>query len=128
MKAGRLTMESQGRVFVPTQNANRKINEWLFEKYVYNNPRMDPKVADAVRVFNDLLEGQPYWPVTPGRSAHVEPAHQRDRQCPVPQAYSATSVGSRHGDCAAGAGQNSQPTSGPQVPWRYFFVFYTRCC
>ncbi len=61
----RLTLESQGRVFVPTQNSNKKINEWLFDKYVFNNPSMDPKVGAAVRVFNDLLEGQPYRPVTP---------------------------------------------------------------
>ncbi len=61
----RLAMESQGRVFVPTQNANKKINEWLFEKYVYSNPGMDPKIGAAIRVFNDLLEGQPYRPVTP---------------------------------------------------------------
>ena len=61
----RLALESQGRVFVPTQNSNRKINDWLFEKYVYSNTGMDPKVGAAVRVFNELLEGQPYRPVTP---------------------------------------------------------------
>ena len=61
----RLALESQGRVFVPTQNANKKINDWLFEKYVYSNPQMDAKVGAAIRVFNDLLEGQPYRPVTP---------------------------------------------------------------
>ena len=61
----RLSMVSQGRVFVPTQNANKKINAWLFDKYVVNEPGMDPKVGAAVQVFNDLLEGQPYRPVTP---------------------------------------------------------------
>src|ERR1700729_879483 len=61
----RLSMVSQGRAFVPTQNANKKINAWLFDKYVFHEPGMDPKVAAAVQVFNDLLEGQPYRPVTP---------------------------------------------------------------
>ncbi len=61
----RLALESQGRVFVPTQNSNKKINQWLYEKYISGNPRMDPRVGTSVSTFNDLLEGQPYRPVTP---------------------------------------------------------------
>lgn len=120
----RLTMESQGRVFVPTQNANRKINEWLFEKYVYNNPRMDPKVADAVRVFNDLLEGQPYRPVTPvGQlmwNQHISATDNAlfHKLTPQQALDRATEIVQRELD------KILNPPQGPQVPWRYFFVLY----
>ncbi|MEI6085690.1 MAG: extracellular solute-binding protein, partial [Verrucomicrobiota bacterium] len=61
----KLTTESQGRVFVPTQNSSRVINEWLFDKYILHNPRIDPKVAAGVKVFNDLLPDARFRPVTP---------------------------------------------------------------
>jgi multiple sugar transport system permease protein len=61
----RLTVESQGRVFVPTQHSNRKLNDWQFDKYVIHNPSMDAKVAAGVKVFNDLLPDARYRPVTP---------------------------------------------------------------
>jgi ABC-type sugar transport system permease subunit/ABC-type glycerol-3-phosphate transport system substrate-binding protein len=61
----RLTVESQGRIFIPSQHPNRKINDWLVEKYVNQKPGMDPKVRDAVKVFNDLLPDARFRPVTP---------------------------------------------------------------
>lgn len=61
----RLTRESQGRVFVPRQVANRKYNTWIFDKYVYSNPAIDAKVRDAARVFNDLIDYARHRPVTP---------------------------------------------------------------
>ena len=61
----RLAAESQGRVFVPAQMPGASVNEWLYGTYVYNKPGMDPKVAAAVRTFNDLLPEARYRPVTP---------------------------------------------------------------
>jgi len=61
----RLTMESQGRTYIPYQSSNRATNDWLYQKYVYGNPRMDPKLAAACRVFNDLIDGARFRPVTP---------------------------------------------------------------
>jgi len=61
----RLTNESQGRVYVPTQQANKSINAWLFDRYVNNVPGMDPKVKQAVQVFNELIPLSRYRPVTP---------------------------------------------------------------
>ena len=120
----RLTMESQGRVFVPTQNANKKINEWLFEKYVYNNPRMDPKVGKAVRVFNDLLEGQPYRPVTPvGQlmwNQHISATDNAlfHKLTPKEALDRATEIVQRDLDKAL------SPPTGSVVKWSYFFVLY----
>ena len=61
----RFTMESQGRTFVPGQTSNRLINDWQYQKYVYDNPRIDPKLADACRTYNTLIDGARFRPVTP---------------------------------------------------------------
>ncbi len=48
-ESNRLTLESQGRIYVPTQSANRNINQWLYEKYVGGNPAIayyDPAGSD----------------------------------------------------------------------------------
>ncbi|HXB96996.1 MAG TPA: extracellular solute-binding protein [bacterium] len=60
----RLTAQSQGRAFVPYQHPNRKINDWLAQTYVYDDPNSDPQVKQAMRVFNDLLTKSRYRPVT----------------------------------------------------------------
>ncbi|NQU11970.1 extracellular solute-binding protein [bacterium] len=120
----RLTLLSQGRVFVPTQNANRKINRWLFDKYVINNPSMDPKVAAAVNVFNDLLAGQPYRPVTPvGQllwNQHIEATENAIFHKLSPQAAldRATMIVQRDLDRALA------PPRGTPVSWNWFFVLY----
>ncbi len=120
----RLTLAAQGRVFVPTQNANKKINEWLFEKYVYNNPQMDPKIGEAVKVFNNLLEGQPYRPVTPvGQllwNQHISAMENAifHKMTPQQACDSATMIVQRDLDRAL------SPPAGPVVNWNYFFALY----
>ena len=120
----RLTLASQGRVFVPTQNANKKINEWLFEKYVYNNPAMDPKVAAAVRVFNELLENQPYRPVTPvGQllwNQHIEAMENAifHKLSPQQALDRSTMIVQRDLDRVL------SPPRGTSVAWPFFFVLY----
>ncbi len=61
----RLAAQSQGRTFIPTQSAHRAVNERNFEKYVYSNPSIDPKLKDAVRVFNALVPDSRFRPATP---------------------------------------------------------------
>lgn len=56
---------SQGQTFVPGQNANIAINRELYERYVAGNPRIPPKVREAVVGFNQLLVGAFHRPVTP---------------------------------------------------------------
>lgn len=119
-----LTLASQGRVFVPTQCANKRINQWLFDKYVFNNPSMDPKVGAAVRVFNDMLEGQPYRPVTPvGQllwNQHISAMenaiyHKKSPQVALDEA---TKIVQRDLDRAL------SPPRGTTVNWNLFFVLY----
>lgn len=66
MTEGRLRMsQSSGRPFVPPQSAHRLINEENFEKYVENDPFLDSKLKEAVRVFNDMVEHSRYRPASP---------------------------------------------------------------
>ncbi len=120
----RLDLAAQGRVFVPTQNANKKINEWLFEKYVYGNPQMDPKIGEAVHVFNDLLEGQPFRPVTPvGQmlwNEHITAMEDAifHKRSPQQACDTATMIVQRDLDRVL------NPPSGEPVNWNWFFVLY----
>lgn len=120
----RLDTLSQGRVFVPTQNANKKINKWLFDKYVINNPAMDPKIGEAVNVFNSLLEGQPYRPVTPvGQfmwNQHISGTENAifHKLSPKESLDRATMFIQRDLDRAV------SPPRGKMVNWTVFFIGY----
>ena len=110
----RLTNESQGRVFVPTQQANKKINEWLFDKYVNHVTGMDPKVKQSVLVFNDLIPVSRFRPVTPiGQllwNQHIEAMEQAifHKLAPRESLDRATKLTQR----------------GTPVSWNMFFVLY----
>ena len=61
----RLQCASQGLPFVPTQDPDMKFNRELDAKYIYGDPGVDPKLKQAVTVFNRFLAGSPFRPVTP---------------------------------------------------------------
>ncbi|MGD0089650.1 MAG: extracellular solute-binding protein [Planctomycetota bacterium] len=56
------TEAAQGRMFIPGLNANRRVTEALFNKYLKD---ADPKFRDAAQVFIDLLPKSKYRPLTP---------------------------------------------------------------
>jgi len=120
----RLNYASQGRIFVPTQNANKKINEFLFQKYVINDPQMDPRIGRAVKVFNDMLEGQPYRPVTPvGQLMWNQQLTATDnaifhKMSPQQALDEATMIVQRDLD------RILSPPVGTLVNWNWFFVLY----
>jgi multiple sugar transport system permease protein len=60
----RLTALSQGRTYMPGQHPNIKINEWVAQHYLYNNPAADPRLKAAMRVFNGLVPLSLFRPVT----------------------------------------------------------------
>lgn len=64
-EAERAAAEAQGQTFIPPQDPQPAINDWANEKYVAGNPQMQPKFADAVKAFNDLLPVARFRPVTP---------------------------------------------------------------
>jgi multiple sugar transport system permease protein len=120
----RLNLASQGRIFVPTQNANKKINQFLFQKYVINDPQMDPRIGAAVKVFNGLLEGQPYRPVTPvGQLMWNQQLTATDKaifhkMSPQQALDEATMIVQRDLD------RILSPPAGTVVNWNWFFVLY----
>lgn len=59
------TAMSQGRPYLPRQYPQRAQNEWAFKTYVEDNPALEPKFKQAMRVYNDLLENSRFRPVTP---------------------------------------------------------------
>jgi multiple sugar transport system permease protein len=119
-----LNLASQGRVFVPTQNANKKINQFLFDTYVVHNPQMDPRIAKAIDVFNDLLEGQPYRPVTPvGQLMWNQQLTATDnaifhKLSPQQALDAATMIVQRDLDRVL------SPPRGTPVNWNWFFLLY----
>lgn len=123
-ESARQTVESQGRTYVPSQVANARINRWLFETYVDRNAAMDPKVAAAVRVFNDLLEVARYRPVTPvGQllwNQHITAMEDAIFHKRVPGAAldRATMIVQRDLDRVL------SPPRGTPVKWRPFFLLY----
>ncbi len=61
----RLRLQSIGRIYVPTQNANRHINQWAFQKYISSDPAIPTQLRDGVKLLNDLIDTSPFRPVTP---------------------------------------------------------------
>lgn len=64
-ESARLSAESQGRTYVPSQSAHRVINEENFARYVDGNPAVPPNLRAALRVFNDIVAHSRFRPATP---------------------------------------------------------------
>ena len=120
----RLRLESIGRVYVPTQNANRHINEWLFEHYIAHNPAIQPKVRDGAKLLNDLLDTSPIRPVTPvgqllfneqRRATENAVFHKMSAQAALEQS---AQVVQKQLDRAL------SPPRGRLVPWKHFLSLY----
>ncbi len=123
-ESNRLTLESQGQVYVPTQNGNRHINEWLYTKYIADNPSIPAKVRDGVKLLNDLIDTSPYRPVTPvGQLLFNEQKRATEngifhKLSPQAALDESTRVVQRALDRAL------SPPRGPVVPWKYFIWVY----
>ena len=120
----RQRLESIGRVYVPTQNANRAINLWLFETYIANNPAIQPKIRAGAKLLNDLLETSPIRPVTPvGQLLFNEQRRATEnaifhKMSPRAALAESQRVVQRQLD------RDLNPIRGPVVPWQYFLWFY----
>ena len=120
----RARLESIGRVYVPKQNANRKINEWLFDHYIAKNPAIPPKIRDGARLLNHLLEVSPIRPVTPvGQLLFNEQRRATEnaifhKLSPRKALEDSQQVVQRQLDRVL------SPPRGPIVPWKYFLWIY----
>lgn len=57
--------ESEGRLYMPAGQGNRRIFEELVARYVDGNPKMPPRFRQAYDVFREMMPGTLYRPVTP---------------------------------------------------------------
>lgn len=64
-ESDRAAAEAQGRIFIPTQEPQPALNQWVFDTYVANNPQIPQKFVNAVRQYNDLLAVSKFRPVSP---------------------------------------------------------------
>ena len=109
---------------MPTQNANRKINRWLYDTYIAGNPSIPAKVRDGVQLLNNLLETSPIRPVTPvGQLLFNEQKRATEnaifhKLSPQAALRDADETVQRQLDRAL------SPPRGPLVPWRYFIAVY----
>ncbi len=123
-EANRLKLGSQGLVYVPTQNANRKINQFLYQKYVAGNPAIPAKVLEGVRLLNSLIDTSPIRPVTPvGQLLFNEQKRATEnaifhKLSPQAALQDANQTVQRQLDRVL------SPPRGPLVPWRYFIAVY----
>ena len=120
----RLRLQSIGRIYVPTQNANRHINEWAFQKYIASDPAIPKKLRDGVKLLNDLIDTSPFRPVTPvgqllfneqKRATENAIFHKMTAQEALDQS---TQVVQSALDRAL------TPPRGVVVPWKYFLTVY----
>lgn len=65
IEAERQFAQAEGRFYFPEQSPQMEINEWQYKKYVYDDPAIDQKYKEAIRVFNDLLPYSRFRPITP---------------------------------------------------------------
>ncbi len=116
--------EAQGRLYIPRQLPVKKLNEYVFDKYVYSNPRVPENIKAACRVFNRLLPDARYRPVTPvGQllwNEHVTAmeAALYHRLSPKAALGRGTAVVQRELD------RILHPVAGRPIRWKWFFVVY----
>ena len=61
----RALSQAQGRLYIPGQLPQIRLNEMFFKEYVYDNPQVPQKYKDGCRMFNDMLPEARYRPATP---------------------------------------------------------------
>ncbi|HUT33219.1 MAG TPA: extracellular solute-binding protein [Planctomycetota bacterium] len=57
--------QAQGKLFIPGLNANRRITQTLYRRYLAEDPNVEQKFRDAYQVFMNLLPESRYRPITP---------------------------------------------------------------
>ncbi len=120
----RARLESIGRVYVPTQNSNRRINEWLFEHYIASNPAIQPKVRDGAKLLNDLLENSPIRPVTPVGQLLFNEQRRATENATFHKMSARAALERSEQVVQKQLDRVLRPPRGPLVPWKYFLSIY----
>src|SRR4029077_19044277 len=120
----RLRLQSIGRIYVPTQNANRHINEWAFHRYIASPPAIPAKLRDGIKLLNDLIDTSPFRPVTPvGQLLFTE--QKRATENAIFHKMSAQEALNESTTVVQDALDRAlSPARGVIVPWKYFLAVY----
>lgn len=117
-------MRARGQAFFPRLHSDKRVVEWMRDKYVMNNPRVSQDFVDAYNVYMDLMPASRYRPVTPvGQmlwSEHVRATETAINHAKPP--YEALNYGTRRVQGALD--RVLSPPTGPLVPWRLLLGIY----
>src|SRR5205809_5835336 len=120
----RLRLQSIGRIYVPTQNANRYVNQWAFQKYIDSDPNIPAKLRDSVKLLNDLIDTSPFRPVTPvGQLLFNE--QKRATENAIFHKMTAQEALNQSAQVVQSAlDRVLSPPRGVVVRWKYFLIVY----
>ncbi|NIA15041.1 MAG: extracellular solute-binding protein [Nitrospiraceae bacterium] len=129
--AMRQAVKAAGNVFVPDLSARRDVTEWAMQHYVYDDPDIDAKYKQAMRMVLEALPVARYRPVTPiGQRWWNE--HIRATDAGLYKHYDATDL-RRNAQLALDRGTAElqaeldriyKPSPYPQLSWRPIFAGY----
>jgi hypothetical protein len=119
-----LRLGAQGLVFVPTQNANRKINQWLYDTYIASNPAVPDKEREGVKLLNDLIDKSPIRPVTPVGQLLFNEQKRATENAIFHKLSAKTALDEANQTVQRQLDRALAPPRGAIVPWRYFIALY----
>src|SRR5207253_1261579 len=120
----RLRLQSIGRIYVPTQNANRHINEWAFQKYIASDPAIPTKLRDGVKLLNDLIDTSPFRPVTPVGQLLFNEQKRATENAIFHKMTAQEALNQSTQVVQSALDRVLSPSRGVVVPWKYFLVVY----
>jgi ABC-type sugar transport system permease subunit/ABC-type glycerol-3-phosphate transport system substrate-binding protein len=125
IEAERQFARAEGRFYFPEQNPQIAINDWQYEKYVFEDPSIDEKYKAAIRTYNDLLPFSRYRPITPvGQQLwnyHVTATEETLGGTKTAQA----AVDQANAILQTQLDRFFKPTQGKTITsWTWFFVLY----
>ena len=120
----RLRLQSIGRIYVPTQNANRHINEWAFQKYIASDPAVPIKLRDGVKLLNDLIDISPFRPVTPVGQLLFNEQKRATENAIFNKMSAQEALNQSTAVVQSALDRVLGPPHGVIVPWKYFLIVY----
>jgi ABC-type sugar transport system permease subunit/ABC-type glycerol-3-phosphate transport system substrate-binding protein len=120
----RLRLQSIGRIYVPTQNANRHINEWAFQKYIASDPAVPAKLRDGVKLLNDLIDTSPFRPVTSVGQLLFNEQKRATENAIFHKMTAQQALNQSTQVVQSALDRVLSPPHGVIVPWKYFLAVY----
>lgn len=65
IESRRQAARAAGNIFIPWFSTRKDITEWAFQRYLFDDPEIDAKFKDGMRVFFDGMAFSEHLPITP---------------------------------------------------------------